>query len=70
MHRKLKIVGRFREKAEEVIHRLLRPYVGRLIERMMAECAEEDEDVPDCAACEHRHVCTDETVRERSQWLH
>lgn len=59
--RKLRIVERLRAKVDEAIHRLLRPHVGRIIERMMTEeyaCDEEaDADIPDCEECEHRDDC-------------
>lgn len=38
-----------------IAHRLLRPYVGRIIEEMHSgEC--EDEDVPDCESCAQHGV--------------
>ncbi len=62
---KLKLFGRLREKIDGVIHRLLRPHVGRIIERMTAEVYEcEDEDVPDCEVCEHCDVCMDRVLNE------
>jgi hypothetical protein len=44
-----------------LLHRFLRPHVGRIIEEMFermqfeGEC--EDEDIPDCAHCEHHGHC-------------
>lgn len=44
-----------------VVHRLLRPHVGRIIEEMHermefeGEC--EDEDIPDCENCAHHGGC-------------
>ena len=58
---KLHIFDYIRGRAEAVVHRLLRPYVGRLMEEMAAkweseaEC--EDEDIPDCDGCEHEGDC-------------
>jgi len=58
---KLRILAYIREKADAAVHRLLRPYVGRLMEEIVerwesdAEC--EDEDIPDCEHCEHSGHC-------------
>ena len=44
-----------------ILHRVLRPHVGRIMEEMAArwefegEC--EDEDIPDCDGCDHHGHC-------------
>lgn len=53
---KLHILDYIHAKAEGVVHRLLRPYVGRLMEKMAFEGECEDDDLPDCEKCpDHGH---------------
>jgi len=59
--RKLHLFERIRDRLDAAIHRLLRPYVGRLMEEMAEKLAFEgeceDEDIPDCDNCEHHGDC-------------
>lgn len=58
---KLKVVEWLHARAEAAVHKLLRPYVGRLMEEMAEKLAFEgeceDEDIPDCDACENHGSC-------------
>jgi len=53
--------GAIAEALTKVLHRMLRPHVGQIIEEMHerlefdGEC--EDEDIPDCSTCEHHGDC-------------
>jgi hypothetical protein len=58
---KLKVVEWLHARVEAAVHKLLRPYVGRLMEEMAEKLAFEgeceDEDIHDCGSCEHHGDC-------------
>jgi len=58
---KLRLIQYIRGHLDAAIHRLLRPYVGRLMEKMAAEVTFEgeceDDDLPDCDACDQHGHC-------------
>lgn len=54
---KLRIFQYIHAKVEATVHRLLRPYVGNLMEKMAFEGECEDDDLPDCDQCENHGHC-------------